>query len=273
MFQSNRAEARYLKILFIGDVVGKPGREAVQTLLPKLKKDLAPDVVIVNAENSAGGLGVTRETAVEILDCGVDALTLGNHVFAKKDVYKFLDEDQRVVRPANYPPGAPGRGWLVCKDSCGRRIGVVNLCGRVFMNEHFDDPFRTADRVLKEVSAQAQVIIVDFHAEVTSEKGALAWYLDGRATAVLGTHTHVTTADERVLPGGTACISDVGMTGPEDSVLGVRKELIIQKFLSQMPNKFEVADGPVALSAVLIEADPSSGRASSIRRIRANHSV
>jgi len=260
-----------LRILFIGDVVGRPGREAVRALMPGLKKDLAPDIIIANGENSAGGVGVTKDTAVEVLDSGVDVLTLGNHVFAKKDVYKFLDEDTRVVRPANYPVGAPGRGWSICKDSCGRRVGVVNLCGRVFMKEHFDDPFRTADRILKEVSAQARVIIVDFHAEVTSEKGAMAWYLDGRATAVIGTHTHVATADERILPGGTACISDVGMTGPEDSVIGMRKELVIQKFLTQMPNKFEVADGTVVLSAVLIEADPSTGMASSIRRVRADY--
>lgn len=260
-----------MKILFIGDVVGKPGREAVRALLPGLKKDLAPDIVIANGENCAGGLGVTKDTATELLDCGIDALTLGNHVFAKKEVYKFLDDEPRVVRPANYPAGCPGRGWAIYKDSCGRRVGVVNLCGRVFMNEHFDDPFRMADRILKELSEQTRVILVDFHAEVTSEKGAMAWYLDGRVTAVIGTHTHVPTADERVLPEGTACISDVGMTGPENSVIGVKKELIIQKFLSQMPNKFEVADGPVALSAVLVEADPSTGRASGISRIRAIH--
>ena len=260
-----------MRILFIGDVVGKPGREAVRALLPGLKKDLSPDIVIANGENSAGGLGVTKDTATELLDSGVDALTLGNHVFAKKDVYTFLDDEPRVVRPANYPAGCPGRGWAIYKDSCGRRVGVINLCGRVFMNEHFDDPFRMADRILKELSEQTRVILVDFHAEVTSEKGAMAWYLDGRVTAVIGTHTHVPTADERVLPQGTACISDVGMTGPENSVLGVKKELIIEKFLSQMPNKFEVADGPVALSAVLVEADPSTGRASGISRIRANH--
>lgn len=261
-----------MKVLFIGDVVGGPGRAAVRALLPGLKKDLAPDIVIANAENSAGGLGVTKETASELLDCGVDVLTLGNHVFAKKDVYSFLDDEPRILRPANYPAGCPGRGWSVFKDSCGRRVGVVNLGGRVFMNEYLDDPFRTADRILKEVSAQTQLIIVDFHAEVTSEKGAMAWYLDGRATAMLGTHTHVMTADERVLPGGTASISDVGMTGPEDSVLGMRKELIIQRFLSQMPNKFEVADGPSVLSAVVVEADPATGRASGIRRIRVRHS-
>lgn len=262
-----------MKVLFIGDVVGRPGREAVRALLPGLKKDLAPDIIIANAENSAGGIGVTKDTATDLLDCGVHALTLGNHVFAKKDVYRFLDEEPRILRPANYPAGCPGRGWSVFKDGCGRRVAVVNLSGRVFMNEHLDDPFRMIDRILKEASAQTRLIIVDFHAEVTSEKGAMAWYLDGRATAVLGTHTHVATADERVLPDGTACISDVGMTGPEDSVLGVRKELIIQKFLSQMPNKFEVADGPVVLSAVLVEADPSTGKASGIKRVWARHSV
>lgn len=257
-----------MRILFIGDVVGKPGREAVRALLPGLRKELSPGLVIANGENSAGGLGVTKETAVELLDSGVDALTLGNHVFAKKEVYGFLDEDERVVRPANYPNGCPGRGWTICRDDCGRKVGIVNLCGRVFMPEHFDDPFRAADRILKELSEQAQIVVVDFHAEATSEKAALAWHLDGRATAVLGTHTHVATADERVLPEGTAFISDVGMTGPEDSVLGIRRDLIVKKFMTQMPNKFEVADGPSALSAVLVEADPSTGRASSIRRIR-----
>lgn len=260
-----------MRILFIGDVVGKPGREAVRALLPGLRKELSPGIVIANGENSAGGLGVTKETAVELLDSGIDALTLGNHVFAKKEVYGFLDEDSRVVRPANYPNGCPGRGWIICKDDCGRKVGIVNLCGRVFMPEHFDDPFRAADRILKEISEQAQIVVVDFHAEATSEKAALAWHLDGRATAVLGTHTHVVTADERILPEGTAFISDVGMTGPEDSVLGIRRELIVQKFMTQMPNKFEVADGPASLAAVLVEADPSTGRASSIRRIGADY--
>lgn len=260
-----------MKLLFIGDVVGKPGREAVRALLPGLKKDVSPDIIIANGENSAGGLGVTKDTASELLDSGIDAITLGNHVFAKKEVYGFLDDEPRIVRPANYPPGCPGRGWAIYKDSAGRRVGVMNLCGRVFMNEQLDDPFRMADRALKELSEQASVILVDFHGEATSEKGAIAWYLDGRVTAVIGTHTHVQTADERVLPGGTAFITDAGMTGPVNSVLGVKKELIIQKFLSQMPCKFEVAEGPVVLDAVLVEADPSTGRASGIRRLRVNH--
>jgi 2',3'-cyclic-nucleotide 2'-phosphodiesterase len=251
----------------MGDVVGKPGRQAICELLPRLKADLSPDFTIANAENAAGGIGITRETAHELLDLGVDALTLGNHGFAKKEVYQLLDSEPRILRPANYPAGAPGRGWAVYTDSAGESIGLMNLCGRVFMAEHLDDPFRTADRALKEISADTRITIVDFHAEVTSEKSAFSCYVDGRATAVIGTHTHVQTADERILPGGTASITDVGMTGPEDSVLGVRKELIVSRFLTQMPNKFEVAEGPAVLSAVLIDADPATGKSVGIRRI------
>ncbi len=257
-----------MRILFIGDVVGKPGRRALAELLPDLTADVSPDFIVANGENAAGGIGVTKETALEIFQAGVHVLTLGNHVFARKDVYQFLDEDPRVLRPANYPTGVPGRGWAVYSDESGQPVGVVNLCGRVFMSEHLEDPFRVSDGILEELAAYTKVVVLDFHGEATSEKGAFGRYADGRVTAVVGTHTHVQTADERILPGGTACITDVGMTGPVDSVIGVRKELIISRFLTQMPNKFEVADGESILSAVLVEADVSTGTASKIERIQ-----
>ena len=259
-----------MKILFIGDIVGKPGRRTVAELLPGVKADVSPDFIVANGENIAGGIGVTKETALEVFRSGVDVLTLGNHVFARKDVCQFLDEEPRILRPANYPAGVPGRGWAVYSAGTGQAIALINLSGRVFMAEHLEDPFRVSDGILEEAAARTKVVLVDFHGEATSEKGAFAWYADGRVTAVVGTHTHVQTADERILPGGTACITDVGMTGPVDSVIGVRKELIISRFLTQMPNKFEVADGEAVLSAVLIEADPATGRALRIERIQVN---
>jgi len=259
-----------LRILFIGDIVGRPGRQAVGHMLPSLMAEISPDFVIANGENAAGGMGITKETGLEILQAGVNAITLGNHVWAKKEVYSFLDMDTRLVRPANYPDGAPGRGWAVYHTSTQEPIGVVNLCGRVFM-DHLEDPFKAADKILETLTAQTNVIIVDFHAEVTSEKAAFAWYVDGRAAAVIGTHTHVQTADERILPGGTAFITDVGMTGPVDSVIGMKKELVISRFLTQMPSKFEVADGEALLSAVVIDIDPCAGKAVSIERLQRHH--
>lgn len=255
-----------MKILFIGDIVGKPGRQAAKQLLPGLKAELSPDFIIANGENAAGGIGITRDTAGEILEFGVDAITLGNHVWAKQDIYPYLDEEPRILRPANYPTG-PGRGFGIYSSNSGESIAVINLCGRVFM-DHLENPFRTADNILGTLKGQADVILVDFHAEATSEKSAFAWYLDGRVGAVVGTHTHVQTADERVLPGGTAYITDVGMTGPLDSVIGVKKEIIISRFLTQMPNKFEVADGEAVLSAAVIDIDPATGKATGIERLQ-----
>ncbi|MCL6520034.1 MAG: TIGR00282 family metallophosphoesterase [Armatimonadetes bacterium] len=261
-----------MRLLFIGDIVGRPGREAVSQLLPALREEYSPDFIVANGENAAGGMGITKETAAEVFQSGVDVVTLGNHVWSKKEVYTYLDEEQRLLRPANYPVGAPGRGWNIYLTKSGIRIGVINLCGRIFM-ENLEDPFRTADAILLEIGQHTNLIFIDFHAEVTSEKSALGWYLDGRVTGVLGTHTHVQTADERILPGGTAFISDVGMTGPIDSVIGVKKELIISRFITQMPTKFEIAEGKAMLSAVLVEADCSTGQALSVTRIQRNQSA
>lgn len=256
-----------MRILFMGDIVGKPGRLAVARILPDLKKEHSPDFIIANGENAAGGIGITRDTAVEIFRAGVDAITLGNHVWAKRDVYTYLDQEPRIVRPANYPNGAPGRGWGVYPVRTGGSIGIVNLCGRVFM-ESLENPFMVADDILGNLAGQTNVVLVDFHAEVTSEKAALGWHLDGRASAVVGTHTHVQTADEKILPAGTAYITDVGMTGPSDSVIGFKKELSLSRFLTLMPNRFETADGDMLLSAVLIDVDGVTGRATGIKRLQ-----
>ena len=255
-----------MRILFIGDIIGRPGRQTVARLLPEIREEFRPDFVIANGENAAGGMGITQDTAREILNAGVDAITLGNHVWKKKDIYPYLDQEARVIRPANYPAGCPGRGWFVFNLEAGK-LGVVNLCGRIFM-ECLDNPFLVADAILETLSVETDVIIVDFHAEATSEKSAFAWYMDGRAAAVIGTHTHVQTADERILPNGTAYITDVGMTGPRDSVIGVRKELIISKFLTLMPAKFEISEDQTFLSAVIVDADPSTHKAVGIERLQ-----
>ncbi|MHB0998804.1 MAG: TIGR00282 family metallophosphoesterase [Armatimonadota bacterium] len=260
-----------MKILFIGDIVGQPGRQAVSHILPGLKQKYSPVFVVANAENSAGGIGVTRDTARDLLQAGVDVMTLGNHAWAKKDVYSYIDSEPNILRPANYPDGAPGRGWAIYPTETGVSVGVVNLCGRVFMDS-LENPFTVADKIIETLSRDTDVILVDFHGEATSEKCAFGWYMDGRVSAVVGTHTHVQTADERILPGGTAYITDVGMTGPSDSVIGVRKELIITKFLTQMPNKFEVADGDAVLSAVVIDFNPGTGKAVDINRLQISYS-
>ena len=256
-----------MRILFIGDIVGKPGRHAVAQALPQLAQELGADFVIANGENAAGGMGITRETAQEILQAGVHVVTMGNHVWAKKDVYPYLDEEPRIIRPANYPSGVPGRGWAVYTTEKGEPIGVMSICGRVFM-DHLENPFLVADSILETLAPETNVILIDFHAEATSEKTAFACYMDGRVGAVIGTHTHVQTADERILPGGTAYITDVGMTGPGDSVIGVKKDLIISRFLTQMPTRFEVASGETVLSAVVVDVDSSTGKATGIKRLR-----
>lgn len=255
-----------MRILFIGDIFGKPGRRVVSEVLPDLREKHSLDFVIANGENAAGGMGITRETAVEILR-SVDAITLGNHVWKKKDIYAYLDEERRVVRPANYPAGAPGCGSRVFSLDGGISLGLVNLCGRVFM-DNLDNPFTVVEQILETLIPETDVILIDFHAEASSEKMAFACYVDGRVGAVVGTHTHVQTADERILPGGTAYITDVGMTGPVDSVIGVKKELIVSKFLTMMPNKFEVAEGEAVLSAVMIDFDASTGKATGIERLQ-----
>ncbi len=242
-----------MNILFIGDVVGRPGRNYLSKNLKRLIDENSIDFTIVNGENSAGGVGITKSTYDELLGFGADMITLGNHSWSKKEVYDFIEESDRLVRPANYPKGTPGKGYRI-SEKAGKKIAVINLCGRVFM-DCIDCPFRTVDEILNEINNMADIIIVDFHGEATSEKLAMGWYLDGKVHAVLGTHTHVQTSDERVLPGGTAYITDTGMTGPRDSILGVDKDIVIRKFITGMPARFEVARGDIVLGAVIIRLD------------------
>lgn len=257
-----------MKILFIGDIFGQPGRRIVKESLPALRDEFAPDLILANGENAAAGFGITPSLVEELLDLGIAVLTSGNHIWDRKEIIPYFQEhaDGRLLRPANYPAGTPGYGLHLGTTNAGVQYAVMNLQGRVFMPS-IECPFRTADNLLGNVPATTKIRIVDFHAEATSEKQAFGWYLDGRVTAVLGTHTHIPTADEKVLPGGTAYITDLGMTGPYDSVIGIEKEMVIKKFLDQMPARFEVASGDVRLCAVLIEADPETGRASAIQRI------
>jgi len=251
-----------LRILMLGDVIGKPGRDAVRALLPDLKQEKSIDFVICNGENTAGGYGITADTASELLESGVDVLTSGNHIWDKKEIIPLMDEGLPLIRPANYPD-APGKGYI---HQGG--VTVVNLMGRVFMAA-LDCPFRTADTLLEQLKqeGQSKVIIVDFHAEATSEKQAMGWYLDGRVSAVLGTHTHVGTVDAKILPQGTAYLTDVGMTGPSDSVIGSDKEAVLERFLTSLPNRLSVAAGPCMLNATLVEVDEDTGKASMIERI------
>jgi metallophosphoesterase (TIGR00282 family) len=254
------------RILFIGDIVGRPGRRAVRALLPELIATETPDLIVANGENAAGGFGISAEVCQELLQGGIDVLTLGNHAWDNREVTPILEREPRLIRPANYPAGTPGAGYYIATARNGVRIAVLNLLGVVFLDS-LDCPFRTADELLADVAKKADLIMVDIHAEATSEKLALGWYLDGRVTAVIGTHTHVATADERILPQGTVYITDAGMTGPINSVLGIDPQIVLTKFLTKRPIRFEVASGPVQLDAVLIEAD-SAGHAQSIRRIQ-----
>jgi metallophosphoesterase (TIGR00282 family) len=225
------------------------------------------DLVVANAENSAGGMGVDIKSAKELLSAGVQVLTSGNHIWKKKEIYPFLDEQESLIRPANFPSGAPGKGWCVWQHN-GLRALVINVQGRVFMPNHVDDPFRCVDEILKQQGSQSRVVIVDMHAEATSEKYAMGWYLDGRVSLVFGTHTHVQTADERILPAGTAYITDVGMCGPFDSVIGMEKETVIRGFITQLPRQFEVAQDNVVLQGVIADIDEENGKAKAIRRLR-----
>ena len=252
------------KILFLGDVVGKPGREIVKQGLPSLRQIHDPLFTIINGENSAAGMGITPDIAEELFRAGADAITLGNHAFNKRDIYDYLNGDRPIVRPVNLPETVPGRGITSVKKG-GIELAVINLCGRVYM-DHYDDPFRTIAKVLDVLSTPH--IVVDFHAEATSEKIAMGWNLDGRATAVIGTHTHVQTADEQILPGGTAYISDVGMTGPWPSVLGMDKDIILKRFRTAMPIRFEVANEPGVICGVVINVQLETGRAVGIERVR-----
>jgi len=254
-----------MRVLMIGDVVGRPGRRTVGAILQGLRQAEHVDLVIANGENSAGGRGLTQETAEELLNAGVDVITTGNHVFRQKDVVPYLEMDVPVLRPLNFPQGVPGRGHTVLRSPGGVPVLIVNLCGRVNLME-LDSPFQRFDLLVRHFAEVPPIIIVDFHAETTSEKQAMGWYLDGRASAVLGTHTHVPTADARLLRRGTAYVTDVGMVGPYNSILGDRIEPILSHFLTQMPARFEVGDGPVAFNSVLLDID-DTGRARSIRRI------
>jgi 2',3'-cyclic-nucleotide 2'-phosphodiesterase len=253
-----------VKLLFVGDVVGGMGRRALAAVLPALREEHKPDFVVVNGENVAGGVGITSKTAHELLSLGVDAITLGNHAYRHRDVYEYLDREPRIIRPANFPKGSPGRGHTVVEAN-GLRLGVINLSGQLFL-EAVRSPFAEADALLAELRDSTDVVLVDMHAEATSEKVALGWYLDGRVTAVVGTHTHVPTADARVLPGGTAYVTDVGMTGPRGGVIGVKKELAIERFLTLTQVRFETSQEDPWVNAVLVEGD-SDGRAHSIRQL------
>ncbi|MEJ2182230.1 MAG: TIGR00282 family metallophosphoesterase [Nitrospirota bacterium] len=254
-----------MRVLFVGDVVGKPGRVAMKALLPRLRERYKLDMVMVNGENAAGGFGLTASVGDELLKMA-DVITTGNHVWDKKEALQYLDREPRIIRPLNYPPRAPGSG--VCLHAAGsEKVAVLNAEGRVFM-PNLDCPFRGLDAALEALPEGLSAIIVDFHAEATSEKIAMGYYLDGRVTAVVGTHTHVQTADEKILPGGTAYVTDVGMTGPIESVIGVEKEQILERFLTGMPVRFEVARGAVLFSAVVIETEPGSLSARAIQRLQ-----
>ncbi|MDD5092362.1 MAG: TIGR00282 family metallophosphoesterase [Candidatus Wallbacteria bacterium] len=256
-----------MKILFIGDVFAKPGRRLVANVMPALQAALLPDLTIVNIENAAHGSGITEKTIDFFSEQEIDVYTTGNHVMEKPGTDKLLSSELKLLRPANLPASVPGRGWGVYRTAGGEPVAVINLQGNVFM-PRLECPFRTMDRVLAEIGKKIRVRIVDFHAEATSEKRALAYYLDGRVSAVIGTHTHVQTADEEILPEGTAFITDAGMTGPHHSIIGVKKEIIIERFLSRMPIKFEPATGGNILCGVFLEIDPESGKAIKIKRIR-----
>ena len=252
------------RVLIIGDVIGRAGRDALRRHLPALRARYRPAFVVANGENAAGGVGLTEEIGRDLLSL-VDVLTSGNHIWDKKEGIAFMEKEPRILRPANYPPPAPGKGSLVATGPGGEKLGILNLQGRVFM-EAIDDPFRKADEEIAELRKSTPCLIVDFHAEATSEKVALGWYLDGRVSAVVGTHTHVPTADERILPGGTAYITDLGMAGARNTVIGIKREQAIQKFLTSRPIRFEPDKGGSFLSCVVIEIEPAGGKALSIVR-------
>jgi len=254
-----------VRTLFIADIIGKPGRQVVENLLPKIIEEENIQFVIANCENAAGGFGLTPKISREMFSVGVDVITMGNHIWARREISEIIEE-VNILRPANFPPGVPGKGWTIIQANNEVKVGVINLMGRVYMST-LECPFRTADGIIEEISKQTKIIVVDMHAEITSEKVAMGWYLDGKVSAVIGTHTHVPTADERILPQGTAYITDVGMTGPLDSIIGIKKEIILKKYLTQMPLRFEVATGDLVFAGAVVEIDEKTGKARSIRRI------
>ena len=255
-----------MKLLFVGDIIGKPGRRALQNILPRLVDHHRTDFVIVNVENSAGGFGVTPEVMAEIADLPIDCFTTGNHVWDKKEGVEILNRDPRLLRPANYPEGNAGKGLYIGETAAGIPVAVINLEGQVFMS-NIESPFRVADRLLQQIGTKAKVVFVDFHAEATSEKQALGFHLDGRVSAVVGTHTHVPTADDRILPNGTAYLTDAGMTGPYESVIGMRVDKVLKRFLLQTPSSFEVAKRDVRLAGVVIDIDEDTGKARGMERL------
>jgi len=257
------------RLLFIGDVVGRPGRDLVRHGLPAIVDCHQVDLVIANVENAAAGNGITREIGDQLLDYGIDVMTSGNHIWDRKEAFDYIGAEPRLLRPANYPAGAPGSGSYVSRTRDGQSVGVINVMGRVFML-NIDDPFAAVRREIAAMRERTRLIFVDFHAEATSEKIAMGWHVDGLVTAIVGTHTHVQTADERVLPKGTAYLTDVGMTGPHDSVIGVEVEAALGRFLTGMPVRFETASGNPRLNAVLIDADEATGRAVDIERLSLN---
>ena len=257
---------RAVRILFIGDIVGRPGRDLVRLGLRPLAEHHRPDLIIANVENAAAGFGITREIGDHLLEWGIDVMTSGNHIWDKKEALAYIGTEPRLLRPANYPAGAPGNGSYIARTRDDVSVGVINVMGRVFML-NIDDPFAVVLREIDAMRSRARIILVDFHAEATSEKIAMGWHLDGKVTAVVGTHTHVQTADDRVLPKGTAYLTDVGMTGPHDSIIGVEVEAALGRFLTALPRKFETATGNPRLNAVLVEADEATGRATDIERL------
>ena len=256
-----------MKLLFIGDIVARTGRELVRRNVKRIVERYEIDLVLANAENAAGGAGITREITTELLKAGIDVLTSGNHIWDKREVLGFIDDEPRLIRPANYPPGTPGSGSCIWRGQDGSVVGVINIMGRVFMAP-LDDPFAVVKQHIARVRNEgARIIFVDFHAEATSEKLAMGWYLDGEVTALVGTHTHVQTADARVLPGGTAYLTDVGMTGPHDGVIGMERTGAVTRFVTGLPARFDAATGDPRLHAVIITANPLSGRATAIDRL------
>lgn len=255
-----------MKLLFLGDVVGQVGRDALQKTLPLLKKKYNPDVVVINGENAASGRGITQKIARQFYELGVGAITMGNHTFDNKEIFDFIDEDPKIVRPANFPEGVPGRGYTYVKTLSGEELAVINLQGRTFLPPS-ECPFAKASALVETIRKRTPYIFVDFHGEATSEKQSLAWYLDGKVSAVIGTHTHVQTADERILPGGTAYLTDAGMCGPRNSILGMEKDGVVKRFLTGMPVRFEVANTTPQINGVFITLEKRTGRATGIKRI------
>ncbi|HPS19782.1 MAG TPA: TIGR00282 family metallophosphoesterase [Candidatus Omnitrophota bacterium] len=256
-----------MKILFLGDIVGSPGRDVIHNKLAAYKKEESIDFVIANGENSAGGSGITPVITEELLSYGVDVITSGDHIWKKKEIYDVLKVSRRIVRPLNYPKGVIGNGYTIVESANGKKVGVINLLGRVFL-EPMDCPFTRVKEIIEDVKKETRIIIVDFHAEATSEKVAMGWFLDGHVSGVFGTHTHIQTADEKILPNGTAYLTDAGMTGPYDSVIGRQKEQIIEMFLTQLPVRFEMASREVEMHGVLVEVNNDTGRAKNIKRVQ-----